>query len=66
MRDLLGLLSDGDRGLIERHYFDGCPLTELAQEMGVSYGPLRRRLQEILLELRRQLEGDEEPDIPAC
>ena len=47
------------RDLIVLRYYDGKPLTEIAQLMGLSYGAVKLRHQNALLELRRRLSWDQ-------
>ena len=47
------------RDLIVLRYYDGKPLTEIAQLMGLSYGAVKLRHQNALLELRRRLSRDQ-------
>ncbi len=53
----LRALPDEMRRLIVLRYYDGKPLTQVAEEMGLSYGAVKLRHQAALARLRRSLEG---------
>jgi RNA polymerase sigma factor (sigma-70 family) len=51
LRDLLALLSESDRWLIEQLFRDGRTETELASELGISQQAVSKRKQKILFRL---------------
>lgn len=46
------------RDLIVLRYYDGKPLTEVAEVMGLSYGAVKLRHQSALAKLRKYMQGD--------
>ena len=53
----LKALPDELRDLIVLRYYDGKPLTEVAELMGLSYGAIKLRHQSALTKLRRYMQG---------
>ena len=53
----LRALSEELRDIIVLRYYDGKPLTEIAELMGLSYGAVKLRHQSALVKLRKAMEG---------
>ena len=56
---LTGFLEEELRDIVVLRYYDGKPLTEIADLMGLSYGAVKIRHQKALNEIRHALNGDE-------
>ena len=57
LADALRALPEEMRDIIVLRYYDGKPLTEIADLMGLSYGAVKLRHQAALAELRKSLQG---------
>ena len=57
LADALRALPEEMRDIIVLRYYDGKPLTEIADLMGLSYGAVKLRHQAALAKLRKSLQG---------
>lgn len=55
VRGAVGELREGQRAVIERHYLEGRKLEEIARELGLPLGTVKRRLFEAREKLREKL-----------
>ncbi len=57
LRDVLPLLSDAERKLIQEHFFEGIPETKLADTYGVTQQAISKRIKKICGKLKEFLEN---------
>lgn len=65
LSDALRRLPSGDAWIVQRHFYDGVSLTEIARSLGVNKSTISRRLTSTLARLRGFLESEEDQIEPA-
>jgi DNA-directed RNA polymerase specialized sigma24 family protein len=61
LRPWLARLSDPDRWLLQRLFWEGCTETDLAAELGIAQSTVNKRKRSILLGLRRTIGDGPDP-----
>ncbi len=63
LREMLQQLSDGDRSVLQRFFFDGYSYADISRELGISINTVGPKLRRAQLRLRKLMEADGSPSV---